>query len=80
MVQWLGLCASTAGGLGSVPGGGTKILQGSHFGQKKKKKRDSPLDQTLKKFKEKKKVKMIPGGMGREGTGPAPDTLTPNHE
>ena len=53
MVQWLGLCASTAGGLGSVPGGGTKILQASHFGQEKKKKKDSLLDQTLKKFKEK---------------------------
>ena len=25
-VQWLGLCASTAGGLGSIPGGGTEIL------------------------------------------------------
>ena len=24
-VQWLGLCASTAGGMGSIPGWGTKI-------------------------------------------------------
>ena len=24
-VQWLGLCASTAGGKGSIPSGGTKI-------------------------------------------------------
>ena len=27
VVQWLGLCASTAGGTGSIPGQGTKILQ-----------------------------------------------------
>ena len=27
VVQWLGLRASTAGGTGSIPGGGTKILQ-----------------------------------------------------
>ena len=26
MVQWLGLCASIAGGMGSIPGQGTKIL------------------------------------------------------
>ena len=26
-VQWLELCAFTAEGLGSIPGGGTKILQ-----------------------------------------------------
>ena len=25
MVQWLGLCASTAGSAGSIPGWGTKI-------------------------------------------------------
>ena len=25
-VQWLGLCNSTAGGMGSIPGWGTKIL------------------------------------------------------
>ena len=36
MVQWLGLCASTAGGMGSIPGGETKISQHS---QKKKKKK-----------------------------------------
>ena len=53
VVQGLGLCYSTAGSLGSVPGGGTKILQASHLGQKKKKKNDSLLHQTLKKFKEK---------------------------
>ena len=33
VAQWLRLCASTVGGVGSVPGGGTKILhavQSSH--------------------------------------------------
>ena len=34
-VQWLGLGAFTAEGLGSIPGRGTKILQGSRCGQKK---------------------------------------------
>ena len=35
MVQWLGLCASSAGGLGSIPGQGTRILQATWHGQKK---------------------------------------------
>ena len=35
MVQWLGLCASTARGLGSIPGRGTKISQAVCRGQKK---------------------------------------------
>ena len=26
VAQWLRLCASTVGGMGSIPGGGTKIL------------------------------------------------------
>ena len=38
MVQWLGLCASTAGGPGLISGWGTKILQAVRCGQKKKKK------------------------------------------
>ena len=37
VVQWLGLQASTAGGIGSIPGQGTKIL---HATQPKKKKRE----------------------------------------
>ena len=35
-VQWLGLCAFTAVGLGSIPGRGTKIPQAMQCGQKKK--------------------------------------------
>ena len=30
MVPWLGLCTWTAGGMGSIPGQGTKILQRAH--------------------------------------------------
>ena len=33
-VQWLRLHASTAGGMGSIPGGGTKIPQATGHGQK----------------------------------------------
>ena len=36
VVQWLGLCASTTGGMGSIPGGGTKIPHAAWCGQKKK--------------------------------------------
>ena len=36
VVQWLGLCVSTAGGTGSIPGWGTQILQASWCGQKQK--------------------------------------------
>ena len=34
-VQWLGLCTFTAADVGSVPGQGTKILQGAWCSQKK---------------------------------------------
>ena len=37
-VKRLGLCRSTAGGMGSTPGQGTKILHAKRHGQKKKKK------------------------------------------
>ena len=39
-VQWLGLCASTAGGMGLIPGQGTEILQATQHGQKQKKKKE----------------------------------------
>ena len=39
MVQWLGLCASTAGGTGSIPGWGSKILHAAWHGQKNKRKK-----------------------------------------
>ena len=38
VVQWLRLCASTTGGLGSIPGQGTKILHATWCNQKIKKK------------------------------------------
>ena len=34
LAQWLGLCASAAGGMGSIPGEGTKIPQAMQHGQK----------------------------------------------
>ena len=37
-VQWLELCASSAGGAGSIPGGVTKIPHAVQYSQKKKKK------------------------------------------
>ena len=39
-VQWLGLRTSTAGGMGSIPGRGTKILYAAWHSQKKKKDKD----------------------------------------
>ena len=36
MVQWLGLRASTAGGMGSIPGQGTKIPHAAQQSKKKK--------------------------------------------
>ena len=39
-VQCLRLCASTAGGVGWIPGRGTKILRAGQHNQKKKKKKD----------------------------------------
>ena len=35
-VQWLGLCTSTAGGMGPIPSQGTKIPHEMQCGQKKK--------------------------------------------
>ena len=34
-VKWLGLCTSNAGGLGSIPGQGTRIPHATLHGQKK---------------------------------------------
>ena len=42
VVQWLGLCTSTVGGPGSIPGWGTKILQSAPA--KKKNAADSNPD------------------------------------
>ena len=39
MDQWLGLHACTAGGEGSIPSQGNKILHASRYGHKKKKKK-----------------------------------------
>ena len=37
MIQWLGLCASTAGGTGLIPGWATRIPYAAQHSKKKKK-------------------------------------------
>ena len=44
-VQWLGLCTSTAGGPGLIPGPGTKIPQAMHSQKKKRLHRGCPPSQ-----------------------------------
>ena len=47
MVQWLGFHASTAGGMGLIPGRGIKILQAAQRGpppKKKKKEKKKEID------------------------------------
>ena len=46
-VQWLGPCAFTAGGPGSIPGQATKILQAAWCGQKKQKQKQKSWVQFL---------------------------------
>ena len=46
VVQWLRLCSSTSGGLGSIPGQGTKISHATWHGQKKKKEEGRVLSHT----------------------------------
>ena len=43
MAQWLRLCASNAGGAGSIPSQGAKILHVTWHGQKYKRKENSSL-------------------------------------
>ena len=40
VVQWLGVCTSTAGGMGSIPGRGTKILHATWPQRKKERKKE----------------------------------------
>ena len=42
MVQGLRLCASTAGGTGSIPGWGTKMLHATSMAKKTNKQKDLP--------------------------------------
>ena len=44
VVQWLRLCAPNAGGMGSIPGGGTDIPYAARHGQRK------PKNQVLRPF------------------------------
>ena len=49
MVQWLRLQASTAWGMGLIPGQGSKILHASRPGQKKKMLQDVKVRQVCSK-------------------------------
>jgi len=51
VVWWLRCCASTAGGMGSIPGGGTKILRELR----------SPMPHDM--AKKWKKVQILGGGL-----------------
>ena len=52
VVHWLRLCAPTAGGTGSIPGRGTKILHAAQRGQTKIKKKKIELLHNIRKEKE----------------------------
>ena len=51
MVQWLGLCAFTDEGVGSVPGPGSKIPQAMWCGQKTHKKQTNKRTYSSKGLK-----------------------------
>ena len=51
MVQWLGLCVSTAVDPGSIPAQGTKILQALWRGKKRKKEETMKMDKVWKSIK-----------------------------
>ena len=56
-VQWLRLCASTAGGMGSIPGQGPKILHASVTpSQIKGKKKKKPFTIVLVSFRRERKM------------------------
>ena len=48
-IQWLGLHAFTAEGMGLIPGWGTKIPQAVWYSKKKKKKKKSKINSELEK-------------------------------
>ena len=58
MVQWLGLCTSTAEGTDSIPGQGTKISQDPHAVRPKKTKKKQKNPQTDRYEFIKKKIKV----------------------
>ena len=72
VVQWLGLCAFTAEGLGSIPGQGTKIPQATWHSQRIKKKNRRYVQQlklwTLRPLTVLYKRKRVQGG-GPENLG-----------
>ena len=54
MVQWLRVHASTAGGMGSIPGQGTKILHAAQCEKKRKKERERKKERREGRKKESK--------------------------
>ena len=53
--QWLRLCTSTAGGMGSIPGQGTKIPHSAWCSQKEKNGPKTLTYTSLKKYTDAKK-------------------------
>ena len=49
-VQWLRLCAPNAGGMGSIPGQGTKVRHAPQHSQKEKRKKKCIWDPPEKKL------------------------------
>ena len=58
-VQWLGVCTSIAGGLGSIPAVGTKILQATRSKTNKQKIKQKKTQQ------QKDSIMVISGGTGQ---------------
>ena len=69
-VQWLGFRASTAGGMGSIPGQGTKIPHAMQHGQKERER------ETNKGFLS--QIQDILEGLGGELTSCCLELLTPS--
>ena len=62
MVQWLRLCASTAGGTGLIPAQGAKVLCAAWCGQKIKKK-EIKLGEEINEIENRKTIEReFPGG------------------
>ena len=69
-VQWLGLCAFTAEGLGSISGRGTKIPQAVWYGKKKKKEKKTHMNLSTKQkqtHRHREQTCGCQGGGRREG-------------
>ena len=66
-IQWLGLRASTAGGMGSIPGQETKIPQATWRGQKETHKKHDWVDSLRQESLEEDQFVVALGQRGRTG-------------